>query len=154
MGTRRTMTLDDFLAWEANQPERYEFDGFGPVAWNSGTAAHSTVGTNLIAELCGRLRGKPCRAYGSLLKILVAGRVRYPDAFVACTPASNDATWITDPAVVFEVLSESTALIDCTTKNAEYRAALSVRRYVMLSSESIAAIIYERTGDYWVGTCY
>ena len=31
-------------------------------------------------------------------------------------------------------------------------ATPSIRRYVMLSSESIAAIIYERTGNHWVGT--
>jgi len=116
---RGTMTLDDFLAWEAERPEKYEFDGFGPVPMADVTVAHSTIATNLTAELCGRLRGKPCRAYGSLLKILSAGRARYPDAFVACRPASNDATWITDPIVVFEVLSKITASIDCTTKNAE-----------------------------------
>ena len=149
---RRTMTLDDFLAWEAKQPRKYEFDGFRPVPMADVTMAHSTIATNLTAELGGRLRGKPGRAYGSLLKILVAGHVRYPDAFVACTRVSNDATWITDPVVVFEVLSQNTALTDCTTKNVEYRDTPSIRRYVTLSSESIAAIIYERMGDHWVGT--
>jgi len=149
---RRTMTLDDFLIWEAEQPERYEYDGFGPVAMNGGTVAHATIGTNLIIELGNRLRGTHCRAYGSGLKILVAGRVRYPDAFVACTPASNEATWRTDPVVVFEILSESTAVIDQTTKNAEYRATASIRRYVMLSQGSISANVYERIGDGWIGT--
>ncbi len=149
---RRTMTLDDFLIWEANQPERYEYDGFGPVAMNGGTVAHATIAANLIIEVGNRLRGTHCRAYGSGLKILVAGRVRYPDAFVACTPASNNATWRTDPVVVFEILSESTAVIDQTTKNVEYRATPSIRRYVMLSQESISANIYERIGDGWVGT--
>ena len=106
------MTLDDFLVWEANQPERHEYDGFGPVAMNGGTEAHATIGTNLVFELCGRLRGTHCRAYGPSLNILVAGRVRYPDAFVACTPQSNEATWRTDPVVVFEIMSKSTAAID------------------------------------------
>src|ERR1700712_5502807 len=119
---RRTMTLDDFLAWEAAQPERYEFYGLQPIAMNGGTVAHATIATNLIIELGFRLRGKQCRAYGSDLKIIVVGRVRYPDAFVACSPVANDATWLTDPVVVFEVLSESTAIVDQTTKNAEYRA--------------------------------
>jgi len=78
--------------------------------------------------------------------------VRYPNAFVACTPASNEATWRTDPVVVFEILSESTAVIDQTTKNADYRATPSIRRYVMLSQESISANVYERIGDGWIGT--
>ena len=149
---RRTMTLDDFLIWEANQPEKIEFDGFGPVAMNGGTEAHATIGTNLIIELGNRLRGTHCRAYGPSLKVLVAGRVRYPDAFVACTPQPNEATWRTDPVVIFEVMSQSTAAIDQTTKNAEYRATPSIRRYIILSQESISANVYERTGDHWIGT--
>jgi Uma2 family endonuclease len=149
---RRTMTRDDFLAWEAAQPERYEFDGLQPIAMNGGTVAHATIATNLIIELGFRLRGKQCRAYGSDLKIIVVGRVRYPDAFVACSPVANDATWLTDPVVVFEVLSESTAIVDQTTKNAEYRATPSIQRYVMLSQESMSANVYERSGGQWSGT--
>ena len=149
---RRTMTLDDFLVWEAEQPERYEYDGFGPVAMNGGTAAHDTIRMNLGSELVVRLRGSSCRAHGADLKILVAGRVRYPDAYVTCTPIANGATWTSDPVVVFEITSKSTAAIDQTTKNAEYRATPSIRRYIMLSQESISANVYERIGDGWVGT--
>ena len=149
---RRTMTLDDFLIWETEQPERYEYDGFGPVAINGGTEAHGTIGTNLIIELGNRLRSTHCRAYGPSLKILVAGRARYPDAFVACTPQSNEATWRVDPVVVFEITSKITAAIDHNTKNAEYRATPSIRRYVILSQKSMSANICERTGNHWVGT--
>ena len=149
---RRAMTLEDFLIWEAEQPERYEFDGFQPVAMNGGTVAHAAIGVNLAIELGTRLRGKQCRAYGAGLKIIVAGRVRYLDAFVACSPVVNDATWLTEPVVVFEVLSRSTALVDQTTKNAEYRATPSIQRYVMLSQESVSANVYERRGNQWIGT--
>lgn len=149
---RRSMTLEEFLAWEAKQPERYEFDGLQPIAMNGGTVAHGVIGTNLAVELGIRLRGTDCRAFGSSLKILVAGRARYPDAFVACSPVVNDATWLTEPVVVFEVLSERTAIVDQTTKNAEYRATPSIQRYVMLSQESVSANVYERSGGQWVGT--
>jgi len=149
---RRTMTLDDFLVWEAAQPERYEFDGLQPVAMNGGTVAHGVIRSNLAVELASRLRGTSCRPYGPTLKILVAGRVRYPDAFVACSPIVNNATWLTEPVVVFEILSESTAIVDQTVKNAEYRATPSIQRYVMLSQESISANVYERSGDRWIGT--
>ncbi len=148
----RTMTLDDFLVWEAQQPERYEYNGFGPVAMNGGTAAHDTIRMNLGSELVVRLRGTSCQAHGPDLKILVAGRVRYPDAYVTCTPIENAATWTSDPVVVFEITSKSTAVVDQTTKNAEYRATPSIRRYIMLSQESIFANVYERIGDSWVST--
>ena len=119
---------------------------------NGGTLAHALIGSNLVIELGTRLRGTQCRAFGAGLKILVAGRVRYPDAFVACSPMVKDVTWLTEPVVVFEVLSESTALSDQTIKNAEYRATPSIQRYIMLSQESISANVYERSGNQWVGT--
>ncbi len=36
---RKPMTIDEFLDWEAQQPLRYEFDGFQPIAMAGGTAA-------------------------------------------------------------------------------------------------------------------
>ncbi len=46
-----------------------------------GTEAHQIISINFVAALSARLRGTPCRAYGSNLKIRVADRIRYPDAF-------------------------------------------------------------------------
>ena len=64
---RPTMTLEDFLVWEAKQPEIYEFDGFQPIARNGGTLGHVLIGSNLVVELGIRLRGAHCRAYGASL---------------------------------------------------------------------------------------
>ena len=55
------MTLADFLEWEERQEERYEFDGFQPVAMTGGTNAHEAIGGTLRALLREGLRGKPCR---------------------------------------------------------------------------------------------
>jgi Uma2 family endonuclease len=129
---RRTMTLQQFLAWEERQELRYEFDGFQPVAMTGGTAAHSAIQRNIIYALTGRLRGTPCQPFGSGLKIEVAGRIRYPEAFVVCTPLTPRQTVVADPVVMFEVLSDSTANTDLVEKNAEYRATPSIQRYVIL----------------------
>ena len=68
---RQPMTLQPFLAWEALQELRYEFDGFGPVAMAGGTAEHDRITINLAASLVTRLRGKPCRPCGANLKVEV-----------------------------------------------------------------------------------
>ncbi len=83
------MGLPEFLAWAERQEDRHEFDGFEPVAMVGVSAAHAAVQRNLIAALAVRLRGKPCQPYGSNLKIEVAGRIRYPGAFVICTPIAG-----------------------------------------------------------------
>jgi Uma2 family endonuclease len=58
---------------------------------------------------------------------------------------------ITDPVVVFEVLSPSTASTDIGVKNEEYRDTPSVRRYVMLAQDQQRATIFERIDGDWVG---
>lgn len=147
---RKPMTLDQFLAWEERQELRYEFDGFQPVAMTGGTAAHSAIQRNLIIAIGTRLRGKPCQAHGSELKILVDGRIRYPDAFVVCTPVAPRATVVADPVVVFEILSDSSAHTDLVVKNAEYRACPSVLRYVVLEQAQPGALVFSRKGEDWV----
>jgi Uma2 family endonuclease len=148
---RETMTLVEFLDWEERQALRYEFDGLQPIAMTGGTAAHAAIQRNLAIAVGGRLRGRPCRFFGSDLKIEVAGRIRYPDGFVVCTPISLGEQVVRDPVVIFEVLSDSTAGTDLVTKNREYAATPSVRRYVVLSQDEIAGTMFERVGGEWVG---
>lgn len=148
---RKPMTTEQFLAWEERQELRYEFDGCKPIAMAGGTAAHSAIQRNLIVALGVGLRGKRCQPHGSELKIKVADHpIRYPDAFVVCTPVLPRATVVSDPVVIFEVLSESSATEDFVIKNAEYRATPSVQRYVVLQQSRAAAVVFSRKGDDWV----
>jgi Uma2 family endonuclease len=143
---RQPMTLAEFLAWEERQELRWEFDGFQPVAMTGGTGAHETIGGNILVSVQTRLAGRRCRAFGANLKIEVAGRIRYPDAFVVCTPVPPRSTVVRDPVVVFEVLSESTSYTDRFHKLREYGATPSIQRYVMLEQDAIAATVYVRKG--------
>jgi Uma2 family endonuclease len=148
---RKPMSLEAFLAWEERQELRYEFDGFEPVAMTGGTSEHSAIQRNLITALTVRLRGKPCQPHGSELKIAVAGSIRYPDAFVVCSPVPRGTTVISDPVVIFEVLSPSTSTTDRIVKNQEYRDTPSIQRYIMLEQDRQAATVFARAGDDWVG---
>ncbi len=147
---RKPMTIDEFLLWEERQDLRYEFDSFQPLAMTGGTAAHSAIQRNLIYALTRRLLDSPCQPYGSELKIRVAERIRYPEAFVVCTPVPPRSKVVTDPVVIFEVVSESSVTTDFVTKNAEYRATPSVQRYVVLQQTKAAAAVFSRKGDDWV----
>lgn len=148
---RKPMTLSAFLEWEAKQPLKHEFDGFGPIAMAVGTQEHASIQRNLAISIGGRLRGKPCRFAGSDLKIEVAGRIRYPDGFVYCTPQPRGTLVIREPVVIFEVLSETSASTDLVLKAREYGATSSVQRYVALDPEAMAGTMFERVGGEWVG---
>ena len=147
----RPMTVEAFLEWEEGQPTRHEFDGFQPRAMTGGSADHSRVQRNLIMALGSRLQGRPCEAFGRELKILAAGSVRYPDAFVTCSPVKGKATLVEDPVVVFEIISPSTSGVDRIIKNQEYRDTPSIQRYVILEQDRQAATVFSRDHGDWAG---
>jgi Uma2 family endonuclease len=148
---RKAISLEDFLAWEEKQELRWEFDGFEPVGMTGGTSEHSAIQRNLSIAVGGRLRGQACQLYTADLKVFVAGSIRYPDAFVVCSPVARGTLVVTDPVVVFEVLSPSTASTDVGIKNEEYRDTPSIQRYVMLAQDRVLATVFARVGDDWVG---
>ncbi len=150
LAVRKPMSLAEFLEWEERQELRYEFDGVEPVAMTGGTVGHATIQGNLAIAIGGRLRGKPCRFYGSDLKIRVADdHIRYPDGMIVCSPVDPAAKVVHDPVVIFEVLSPSTAANDRIVKAREYQATPSVKRYVMLEQDRIGATVHVRAQDAW-----
>ncbi len=106
-------TLGEFLPWEENQPAKYELVDGEPRLMTGGTQAHHLIGLNIVAALRDRLRGSPCRPWGSDLRVITGtGNSRYPDALIDCggfQPISHNTS---APAVVFEVLSRSTGWLD------------------------------------------
>jgi len=54
-----------------------------------------------------------------------------------------------DPVVIFEILSESTAKTDCTTKLVEYQSLPSVQRYVLLEQDQAVATVITRGDAEW-----
>jgi Uma2 family endonuclease len=142
---------NSFLAWEALQEFKHEFDGMTAHAMHGCTAAHSTIRGNLAFSVGGRLRARPPRFYGSNLKIKAACSIRYPDGVVVCSPLAPDARVITDPVVIFEILDEDSILIDFCAKNREYEATPSVQRYIILEQDAVAGTQFERRGDDWIG---
>jgi Uma2 family endonuclease len=143
---RQPMTVAEFLAWEERQELRWEFNGLEPVAMTGGTAAHEVIGGNIRFALQRRLLGAKCHVFGPTLKIEVAGRIRYPDAFVVCSPVPRRASVVRNPVVVFELLSESTSRTDRIEKLREYGATPSIQRYVILEQDAIAAMVFVRKG--------
>lgn len=149
LAVSKPMTLAEFLAWEERQPVRHEFDGVRPVAMTGGTRAHAAIQASLAIAIGGRLRGGPCRFYGSDLKIHTGDdHIRYPDGFVVCTSGESTSTVVSDPVVIFEVLSPATA-VDRIVKAREYQATPSVQRYVMLEQDRAGATVYARAGGGW-----
>ena len=150
----KPMDIADFHAWEERQELRHEFDGVQIFAMTGGTWAHTTIQSHLMYALLRRLDGKPCRPRGSNMKIRTATSIRYSDAFVICTPVSAAATFVTEPVVIFEILSKSTANTDIGAKKSEYQSIHSLQRYVILHQSHRAADVLYRDAEAPEGWAY
>jgi Uma2 family endonuclease len=142
-------TVASFLEWEARQETRFEFDGVEPVGMVGAPISHHRIIRNGEAALRRRLSG--CEVFRETVKLRTAHTVRYPDLMVVCSTVAGTATEVVDPVVVIEVLSDATAGVDRIAKNEEYRLVPSIMHYVMLEQDRVAATVFSRTADDWIG---
>lgn len=112
------------------------FDRFG------GTSLHSLITANLLIAIGSRLRGKPCKAYESnmRLKTPATGLRTYPDVSVYCAPLEYDPedprkTTAMNPSVVIEVSSPSTESYDRGVKADSYLQLDSLKTYVLVAQD-------------------
>jgi Uma2 family endonuclease len=138
-------SLHEFLAWEERQEARYELVDGQPRLMTGGTQAHHLIALNIVATLRDRLRGSPCRPWGSDLRVLTGtGNARYPDALIDCgtfEPSSHNAS---EPVVIFEVLSRSTAWLDLQAKLRDYDATPAIRHYVVVAQDEPNVVLWAR----------
>ena len=148
LALRKIMTRQEFFDWAEAQDERYEFDGFQPVAMTGGNLGHSRVIRNVNFQLTSRLRGKACEPLGPDAGVATVGdTVRYPDAVVTCTEFNPRDRLVPNPVVVFEVISPTSGRIDRVVKLREYAAVPTIRRYVIVESDTMAVTVQSRDGE-------
>ncbi len=150
MPQRVAMTPQEYLEWEQQQEERWEYDGYGPVLMAGAREAHADIQANLITALRTRLRGKPCRAYGTDMKMATGLSYRFPDALIVCSPRDRGRLVAENPVAVFEITSDSTGGTDRITKFFEYRQIESIQRYIIIEQSIIGAEVFSRAED-WAG---
>ncbi len=71
-------------------------------------------------------------------------RFYYPDLSVVCVPNAGDETFQDNPVVIVEVISESTRRVDEYEKRESYLTINSLRAYILLESNAMAALVYRR----------
>jgi Uma2 family endonuclease len=146
---RHLWTVEDFLAFEAEEPERYEFVA-GIVRMMTGaSAAHSAIKGNIFAELRAALRSGPCRVDVDDLKVVTATAVMYPDVLVVCRPLARDDDRVPDPTVIVEILSPTTERHDRIAKWREYQRIGPLQHFVLVEQVERRVEVYSRTETGW-----
>ncbi|MBK7995295.1 MAG: Uma2 family endonuclease [Blastocatellia bacterium] len=131
-------TLEEYFALEKVGHARYEYWDGDIVCMSGGSKEHARIGGNIFSELHQQLKGRNCEAFNSEIPINTPNfpPYRYPDVSVACGENFEKILGIdtlTNPVVVFEVLSASTESADRGRKLQAYRAIETLQEYVLVS---------------------
>ena len=143
------LSLQEFLDWENQQPERHEFHRGEVFAMVGARRVHGLIALNIAASLKTQLKGSPCRAFADSMKLKVgADTILYPDVFVTCDAADLRTEQVfTAPTVVVEVLSPSTQSYDRGSKFTLYRSLPSVREYMLVDPDTREVQLFRRGPD-------
>ena len=147
---KHAMTLDEFLAWEADQPERWEFFDGEAFMMAGGSDVHNLVSGNTYMTLRNALRGTSCTVFMSDVRLRLAATddLFYPDVFVTCADADRERRQVKEePVLIAEVLSPSTEAYDRGGKFAAYRRFPGLKTVLFLSQDRAHVECYSRTAE-------
>ena len=142
-------TVEEFLAWEREQEERYEYVGGVVRMMVGGTLDHNTIALNIASRLRTLLARGPCRVFMEGVKVVSDAATMYPDVVVTCAPGSGRSDVVSEPEVVAEVLSRSTQGFDRGPKLDAYQQIPSLKQYVLIAQEEIRVSVYDRDEGGW-----
>jgi Uma2 family endonuclease len=139
------MTPQEYLAWEEQQPIKYEYINGRVFAMTGGTLPHNSIALNLASMLKNHLRGKGCKAFMADAKVGVSqnGPFHYPDVMVTCDHQDQTARQVIyHPCLIVKVLSPGTEHIDQGKKFRHYRRIDTLKEYVLIETETMSVDCY------------
>jgi Uma2 family endonuclease len=153
------LTVEEYLRIENAAAFKSEFYRGEMFAMAGAAGQHSDIKDNLVRHLGNRLDGSGCRTRSSDQRVRVpTGLYTYPDVVIICgTPEYDplDSMTLTNPRVVIEVLSPSTAGYDRGTKLDHYQHLPTVAEVMLVAHDRWAAEVFTRQPDgRWVRTVF
>jgi Uma2 family endonuclease len=162
MAAQKTMTLDEFLAWELDQKEKHEYYRglvyLHPqyVAMPGASSNHHEIEVNLIREVAVAFEDSTFRPYTSNQMVVseAGGSAFYPDVVLLDGPREfrkygklNSAA---NPAVVFEIASPGTDGYDRGHKLETYKNMPTMREIILVKAMEARVERFLRTENGWL----
>lgn len=150
------LSIPDYLSLEAEHDAKYEYHDGTAFAMAGGTLYHGLICGNAFGEIRALLKqaGSSCTVMNSEVKLYIKAKNAfvYPDAMVVCGDierAEVHPEAVTNPVVIIEVLSKTTASYDRGDKFHLYRQLNSLRAYLLIEQDKAQVEIYEREAGLW-----
>jgi Uma2 family endonuclease len=143
----KVMTVDEFLAWAVGREGKWELHDGLAVAMAPEQAYHCRVKTFVGSALLTALRRRraDCGVYTDGLAVRIAERRAFvPDVLVTCPPTLPKQLETTNPLVVVEILSPSTAALDHGAKLEGYFSLPGLAYYLLIDPDRRVLIQHSR----------
>ena len=144
---------EEYLEGEKIAALKHEYVDGHIYAMAGAHSNHNSLAINISSEFRSHLKGKPCRAYMSDMKVRIAngGKYYYPDVLVNCPPVNGYFT--ETPTIIVEVLSNSTRRIDETEKRLAYMQIETLEEYVLIAQDFVQIEVI-RKSEGWKSAKY
>ena len=151
-------TVESYIQQEIETNSKYEYHNGKIYALAGGTLNHGLICGNVFGELKSKLKEKKsnCLPLNTDVKLHIkkTNSYVYPDTMVICGEiemASEEPNAVTNPILIIEVLSQSTAEYDRGDKFHLYRQIPSFREYVIIDQKKYIVDVHYKpeNSDLW-----
>ena len=152
---KRLISPEKYFEMEEAAEYKNEYYHGEIFAMSGASFHHNLIAGNVLASLHNSLRNTDCVVFISRMKIQVdeARHYTYPDVSIVCGDiefAEGRDDTVTNPVVIFEVLSESTRSYDKGDKFTAYRKISSLRDYILVDQYACHAEYFHiNEADRW-----
>ncbi len=147
---KKKYSFAEYMVFEEQSMERHDFYYGELFAMAGATAIHHQICQNVNAKLVDKFKPRGCfvSIEGVRLELVEEDFYLYPDLFVTCNEEDKkNNLYKKFPIIIFEVLSESTALYDKEVKLKYYKKIPTLKYYVLIAQKEIMIEVYSRIND-------
>ena len=150
---KERLTIEEFIEFDKNSEERWEyFDGV-VVSMSGGTLAHNQISGNFFAAMRNSALSQGCQVLPADMRIKTpaAPPYRYADLVAVCgkpvIERIQGLDTLVNPSLIIEILSESTEAYNRGKKFVWYRSIDSFKEYLLVAQDRPYVTQYVRQAD-------
>jgi Uma2 family endonuclease len=148
----KPMTLEEYWVFEYNAEGRHEYHDGVLIEMNYTSEPHGQICSNLTGLIFNCIREKDCSVYAEnrMVYIPECNKNFYPDVLIVCgkhelKAVKKNMHATMNPAVIIEVLSNSTEDFDKTKKTKCYKKLRSLQQLIFIRQNEKHVQVLNRT---------
>lgn len=154
------LTPQEYLEIERGSATRHEYYYGKLYAMAGASFNHNRIVSNIVVGYGSKIKPGGCDIFSSDLRVHIPQTQSfvYPDIVIVCGKEEffdREKDTLLNPLIIMEVLSESTAEYDRTTKFRGYRRIESLKEYLLVAQDTMRVEQYVRqTEELWTYRVY